>query len=259
MRKGANFLRWILTVFMVISAIVFFPSVSSVLCLLFAVLAAPVKALQRFWKYQVKLRGGGKALLMTALVIGAALTAPLEPAPQAPAEDDRQQEIQETVQETVPEEPDASSQGQTVSQDASSETVPEDPQAPAEQAPVPPAEEAPQPSAETPPDVPEAPSEEPAQSLPEPETPAMPTIRFSGTLTVTFFKLCTRAPRTWISRGAPAFSPISAPQLFRPACAGPVFYPIIPHDLPQGTAASAFFLPLRDIGAPLSKSVRKRS
>lgn len=164
MRKGANFLRWILTVFMVISAIVFFPSVSSVLCLLFAVLAAPVKSLQRFWKYQVKLRGGGKALLMTALVIGAALTAPLEPAPQAPAEDDRQQEIQETVQETVPVEPDASSQGQTVSQDASSETVPEDPQAPAEQAPVPPAEEAPQPSAETPPDVPEAPSEEPAQS-----------------------------------------------------------------------------------------------
>lgn len=169
MRKGANFLRWILTVFMVISAIVFFPSVSSVLCLLFAVLAAPVKSLQRFWKYQVKLRGGGKALLMTALVIGAALTAPLEPAPQAPAEDDRQQEIQETVQE----EPDASSQGQTVSQDASSETVPEDPQASAEQAPVPPAEEAPQPSAETPPDVPEAPSEEPAQSLPEPETPAV--------------------------------------------------------------------------------------
>lgn len=173
MRKGANFLRWILTVFMVISAIVFFPSVSSVLCLLFAVLAAPVKSLQRFWKYQVKLRGGGKALLMTALVIGAALTAPLEPAPQAPAEDDRQQEIQETVQETVPEEPDASSQGQTVSQDASSETAPEDPQASAEQAPVPPAEEAPQPSAETPPDVPEAPSEEPAQSLPEPETPAV--------------------------------------------------------------------------------------
>lgn len=173
MRKGANFLRWILTVFMVISAIVFFPSVSSVLCLLFAVLAAPVKSLQRFWKYQVKLRGGGKALLMTALVIGAALTAPLEPAPQAPAEDDRQQEIQETVQETVPEEPDASSQGQTVSQDASSETVPEDPQASAEQAPVPPAEEAPQPSAETPPHVPEAPSEEPAQSLPEPETPAV--------------------------------------------------------------------------------------
>ena len=117
MRKGANFLRWILTVFMVISAIVFFPSVSSVLCLLFAVLAAPVKSLQRFWKYQVKLRGGGKALLMTALVIGAALTAPLEPAPQAPAEGDRQQEIQETV----PEEPDASSQSQTVSQDASSE------------------------------------------------------------------------------------------------------------------------------------------
>lgn len=169
MRKGANFLRWILTVFMVISAIVFFPSVSSVLCLLFAVLAAPVKSLQRFWKYQVKLRGGGKALLMTALVIGAALTAPLEPAPQAPAEDDRQQEIQETV----PEEPDASSQGQTVSQDASSETAPEEPQAPAEQAPVPPAEEAPQPSAETPPDVPKAPSEEPAQSLPEPETPAV--------------------------------------------------------------------------------------
>ena len=137
MRKGANFLRWILTVFMVISAIVFFPSVSSVLCLLFAVLAAPVKSLQRFWKYQVKLRGGGKALLMTALVIGAALTAPLEPAPQAPAEDDRQQEIQEAVQETVQEEPDASSQSQTVSQDASSETAPEDPQAPAEQAPVP--------------------------------------------------------------------------------------------------------------------------
>src|SRR5699024_12008426 len=33
-------------------------------------------------------------------------------------------------------------------------------------------------------------------------TPAMPTIRFSGISTFTFFRLCTRAPRTKILPGA---------------------------------------------------------
>lgn len=68
MRKIQRGLRWFLTIFMVVGGVVYFPSISSLLFWLFAVLAAPVKPLQRFWEYQVKLRGAAKVLIMVALL-----------------------------------------------------------------------------------------------------------------------------------------------------------------------------------------------
>ena len=46
------------------------------------------------------------------------------------------------------------------------------------------------------------------EDFPEPETPAMPTILFSGISTSTFFRLCTLAPCTSIFSGLPVFTSI---------------------------------------------------
>lgn len=119
MSKSKRVLRWVLTVFMVLGGIVYFPSVSSVLCLFFAVLAAPIKPLQRFWEYQVKLRGAAKVLIMVALFIGAVVTAPTDTVPEGPSTNVQQQEnpnSTEDVQET-PEMPQDASEAQDVSED----------------------------------------------------------------------------------------------------------------------------------------------
>ena len=119
MRKLQRVLRWVLTIFMLISGFVFFPSLASVLCWLFAVLAAPIKSLQRFWEYQVKLRGAAKVLIMVALFIGAVMTAPTDTVPVGPSANVQQQESQnstEDVQE-APETPQDASEAQDVSED----------------------------------------------------------------------------------------------------------------------------------------------
>lgn len=119
MSKSKRVLRWVLTVFMVFGGIAYFPSVSSVLCWLFAVLAAPIKPLQRFWEYQVKLRGAAKVLIMVALFIGAVVTAPTDTVPEGPSANVQQQESQnstEDIQET-PEMPQDASEAQDVSED----------------------------------------------------------------------------------------------------------------------------------------------
>ena len=61
MTKFKRGLRWVLTIFMVVGGVAYFLSVASILFWLFAVLAAPIKPLQRFWEYQVKLRGAAKS------------------------------------------------------------------------------------------------------------------------------------------------------------------------------------------------------
>ena len=119
MSKSKRVLRWVLTVFMVFGGIAYFPSVSSVLCWLFAVLAAPIKPLQRFWEYQVKLRGAAKVLIMVALFIGAVMTAPTNTVPVGPSANVQQQESQnstEDVQE-APEMPQDASEAQDVFED----------------------------------------------------------------------------------------------------------------------------------------------
>ena len=119
MSKSKRVLRWVLTVFMVVGGIAYFPSVASILFWLFAVLAAPIKPLQRFWEYQVKLRGAAKVLIMVALFIGAVVTAPTDTVPEGPSANVQQQESQnstEDVQE-APETPQDASEAQDVSED----------------------------------------------------------------------------------------------------------------------------------------------
>lgn len=119
MSKFKRVLRWGLTVFMVCAGIVYFPSFSSLLCFLFAVLAAPIKPLQRFWEYQVKLRGAAKVLIMVALFVGAVMTAPTDTVPAGPSANVQQQESQnstEDVQEAS-ETPQDASEAQDVSED----------------------------------------------------------------------------------------------------------------------------------------------
>ena len=119
MTKFKRGLRWFLTIFMVVGGGAYFPSVASILFWLFAVLSAPIKPLQRFWEYQVKLRGVAKVLIMVALFIGAVMTAPTNTVPVGPSANVQQQESQnstEDVQE-APETPQDASEAQDVSED----------------------------------------------------------------------------------------------------------------------------------------------
>lgn len=136
MRKLQRVLRWVLTIFMLISGFVFFPSLASVLCWLFAVLAAPIKSLQRFWEYQVKLRGAAKVLIMVALFIGAVMTAPTDTVPVGPSANVQQQESQnstEDVQE-APETPQDASEAQDVSEDVQVSAGEQEPAQPPQEA-----------------------------------------------------------------------------------------------------------------------------
>lgn len=136
MSKSKRVLRWVLTVLMVCAGIGYFPSVSSVLCFLFAVLAAPIKPLQRFWEYQVKLRGAAKVLIMVALFIGAVMTAPTDTVPAGPSANVQQQESQnstEDVQE-VSETPQDASEAQDVSENVQASADEQEPAQPAQEA-----------------------------------------------------------------------------------------------------------------------------
>lgn len=113
MSKSKRILRWVLTALMVCAGIGYFPSVSSVLCFLFAVLAAPIKPLQRFWEYQVKLRGAAKVLIMVVLFLGAVMTAPTNTVPEGPSTNVQQQVNQSDTAEDAQE---ASETSQSVSE-----------------------------------------------------------------------------------------------------------------------------------------------
>lgn len=99
MTKFKRGLRWFLTIFMVVGGVAYFPSVASILFWLFAVLSAPIKPLQRFWEYQVKLRGVAKVLIMVALFIGAVMTAPTNTVPVGPSANVQQQESQNSTED----------------------------------------------------------------------------------------------------------------------------------------------------------------
>ena len=136
MRKIQRGLRWFLTIFMVVGGVVYFPSISSLLFWLFAVLAAPIKSLQRFWEYQVKLRGAAKVLIMVALFIGAVMTAPTDTVPVGPSANVQQQESQnstEDVQE-APETPQDASEAQDVSEDVQVSAGEQEPAQPPQEA-----------------------------------------------------------------------------------------------------------------------------
>ena len=66
--KGKNFkiVLWVLTIFMIISALVYFPSVASIIMLLFAAIAIPLEPVRNFWK-EKRLFGLTKGILLTVL------------------------------------------------------------------------------------------------------------------------------------------------------------------------------------------------
>lgn len=136
MTKFKRGLRWFLTIFMVVGGVAYFPSVASILFWLFAVLAAPIKPLQRFCEYQVKLRGAAKVLIMVALFIGAVVTAPTNTVPVGPSANVQQQESQnstEDVQE-APEMPQDASEAQDVSEDVQVSADEQEPAQPVQEA-----------------------------------------------------------------------------------------------------------------------------
>lgn len=65
-KNKKNILLWVLTGFMAISALVYFPSIASIIMLLFSFISAPIKQVQDFWKSK-KLFGITKGVLLVVL------------------------------------------------------------------------------------------------------------------------------------------------------------------------------------------------
>lgn len=78
MKALKSVLMWFITIFMALTAVVYFPSVTSILAMLFAVIAAPIKPLQEFYRGR-GLRGGAKAAVLCAAFVGSMLTVPTQP------------------------------------------------------------------------------------------------------------------------------------------------------------------------------------
>ena len=66
---------WAAAIFMGLAAIVYFPSVTSVISIVFVLVALPVEKLQNFWEAH-GLRGGIKAVVLCLAFLGAVLAAP---------------------------------------------------------------------------------------------------------------------------------------------------------------------------------------
>ena len=66
---------WAAAIFMGLAAIVYFPSVTSVISIVFVLVALPVEKLQNFWEAH-GLRGGIKAAVLCLAFLGAVLAAP---------------------------------------------------------------------------------------------------------------------------------------------------------------------------------------
>lgn len=73
--KIARILLWVLTVFMVLVAFAYFPSVASILAILFAVICAPVEKLQDFFRAK-NLKGVVKGVLLTVLFFASIMATP---------------------------------------------------------------------------------------------------------------------------------------------------------------------------------------
>lgn len=80
--KKKHILMWLLTIFMAITVLVYFPSVTSIIALIFVVIALPIESLQNFWADH-GLRGFVKGIILCAAFIGAVMAAP----PQSTADD----------------------------------------------------------------------------------------------------------------------------------------------------------------------------
>ena len=80
MKKLLPVLRWVLTAFAVLIAIVFLPSVTSALLLLFALLTAPLPCLTGLWARRLRIRTPFRACAAAALFLAALVFSPPAPA-----------------------------------------------------------------------------------------------------------------------------------------------------------------------------------
>ena len=73
-------LMWLLVIFMAMTVLVYFPSITSVIALVFVVITLPIKPLQDFWAAH-KLQGKAKVVLLCVIFLATALTAPKQETP----------------------------------------------------------------------------------------------------------------------------------------------------------------------------------
>lgn len=85
MKNPKNIIMWVLTIFMALVALAYFPSIASIIAIIFAVIAAPIKPLQEFYS-EKGLRGAIKGVVLCAAFIGAIIVAPPKETADAPAE-----------------------------------------------------------------------------------------------------------------------------------------------------------------------------
>lgn len=79
MKPLKNILLWTLVAFMALVALAFFPSIASIIAIIFTVIAAPIKPLQEFFANR-GLRGFAKGAILCAAFIGTMATVPARPA-----------------------------------------------------------------------------------------------------------------------------------------------------------------------------------
>ena len=75
MKDIKKVLMWVLVVFMGLAAIIYFPSLCSIIAVIFVLIALPVAPLQDFFAAH-GLRGRGKAIILVVAFFATALTAP---------------------------------------------------------------------------------------------------------------------------------------------------------------------------------------
>lgn len=68
-------LMWLLIIFMAIAVLAYFPSITSIIALIFVIIALPIKPLQDFWAAH-GLQGKVKVILLCVIFLATALTAP---------------------------------------------------------------------------------------------------------------------------------------------------------------------------------------
>ena len=100
--KASTTLLWILTIFMILSAWVYFPSVASIIMLLFSAIAIPLEPVRNFWKAK-KLQGITKGILLGVLFFVAVGIAPTDKA-ETDSKQSNEQNPQTVEDETEPDE-----------------------------------------------------------------------------------------------------------------------------------------------------------
>lgn len=83
--RKRHIFMWVLTIFMVLVAIVYFPSITSIIAVVFVLIAIPIEPLQDFFADH-GLRGVVKGLVLCAAFIGAVMVAPPNEAADTPKE-----------------------------------------------------------------------------------------------------------------------------------------------------------------------------